>query len=118
MHCAALTAVLLLFPAVWLNRSLRESGVWTATLWAEWSLLASAWIFATIASGIALWLRRERLAPALALAGLTLLTVAIASPLHGSSPWVALLSVAGGLLVACAHWLNLRSIARRNRRGI
>lgn len=83
------------------------------TLWVEWSLLVSAWIFAMIASGIAFWLRRERLGPALALTGLAMLTIAIGSPLHGSAPWVPLLALAGGLLVASAHWLNLRSIARR-----
>lgn len=113
LHCAALTAVLLLYPTVWLDRSLRASGLWTVTWWTEWLLLASAWFFASVASGIALWLRRERIAPAFAVAGLALLTIAVASSLHDSSPWAAGLALLGGLLVGSAHWLNLRAISRR-----
>jgi len=114
LHCASLTAVLLLYPAVWLDRSLRASGLWTVIWWTEWLLLASAWLFACVASGIAFWLRRRRLAPAVALTGLTTLTIAIASPLHGSSPSAAGLALLGGLLVGGAHWLNLRAIACRS----
>lgn len=99
-------------PALWLNRGLRESGLWTMLWWLEWGLLAATWVFALTAAGFSFWQRRHWLSPTLAATGLMLLTVSIATPLHGSSLKVSLLAAVSGLLVGISHWLNLRAIGR------
>ena len=102
--------MLLLYPALWLHRGLRESGLWSLLLWTEYGLLALAWVLA-LTSATAAWLRCRSRAPAvLVMSGLALLTLAIATPLHGTSPAVSLMALAGGLLVGSAHWLNLRAL--------
>lgn len=108
IHCAAFSIVLLLYPALWLNRGLRESGLWTVLWWTEYTMLGLAWLLAVTAAVVA-WVRCGSRLPAVLVAlGLALLTIAIATPLHGTSPTISLIAVAGGLLVAGAHWLNLR----------
>ena len=108
LHCAALTVVILLYPTLWLHRGLRSSGFWEALWWTELGLLVLAWLFALLAAWLA-WRRdRSLLLPGLAIIGLGILTLTIASPFHGRSPWISALALVGGLLLASAHGLNLR----------
>ena len=112
LHCAALTVVILMYPTLWLHRGLRSSGFWEALWWTELGLLALAWLFALVAAWLA-WRRdRSLLIPGLAIIGLGILTLTIASPFHGRSPWISALALFGGLLVASAHALNLRRARR------
>lgn len=117
LHCAALTAIVLLYPAIWLNRSLRQSGLWTWLWWSEWSLLVGAWMLVTIAAGLVLLRRGRSRFLGFAVPGLVLLTLAIASPLHGSAPTVSALALVGGILVAIGHWINLRDSHRPARQA-
>lgn len=112
LHCAALTAILLLYPAIWLNRSLRQSGLWTWLWWSEWLLLLGAWLLVMIAAAVVVMQRRRARFLGFAVPGLALLTLAIASPLHGSVPTLSALALAGGILVAIGHWINLKDSPR------
>ncbi len=115
LHCAALSVVILVYPALWLNRELRASGLWEILWWTEIGLLVLAWVLATPASWLA-WRRdRSPLVPALAILGLCVLTAAIASPLHGRSPWISVAALLGGLIVMTAHVLNLRHTRSHHR---
>lgn len=107
LHCAALTVMILLYPTLWLHRGLRSSGFWEVLWWSELGLLVFAWLLALAAAWLA-WRRdRSLLTPGLAMIGLGILTLTIASPFHGRSPWVSAIALFGGLLVATAHGLNL-----------
>ncbi|NKI33553.1 MerC family mercury resistance protein [Wenzhouxiangella sp. XN79A] len=107
LHCAVLTVVILMYPTLWLHRGLRSSGFWEALWWTELGLLVLAWLFALLAAWLA-WRRdRSLLIPGLAIIGSGILTLTIASPFHGRSPWISALALFGGLLVASAHVLNL-----------
>jgi hypothetical protein len=107
LHCAALTVMILMYPTLWLHRGLRSSGFWEALWWSELGLLVLAWLLALVAAWLA-WRRdRSLLTPGLAMIGLGILTLTIASPFHGRSPWVSAFALFGGLLVATAHGLNL-----------
>lgn len=108
LHCAAMSVIILAWPALWLNPGLRASGLWQLLWWTEAGLLVFAWLLGSTAAWLA-W-RRERAPaiPLLLLIGLALLTAAILSPFHGTTPWVSAFALLGGVLVALAHALNLR----------
>lgn len=108
VHCAMFSALLILYPALWLSRSFRQSGLFLWLYYAEWIFLALAWLLVMITMIPAVVQRRRWTAPALAAAGLLIMTMAILSPLHGRSAWVSVISLSGGLLVAAAHIINLR----------
>jgi hypothetical protein len=112
LHCAALTVMILMYPTLWLHRGLRSSGFWEVLWCSELGLLVASWLLALAAVSLA-W-RRDRglLIPGLAVVGLCILTMSIASPFHGRSLWISALAVFGGLLVASAHVLNLRRARR------
>jgi len=108
LHCASLTLIFLLYPAVWLNRSYWESGLWHKLFWLEWGLLALTWLI-LIAAMLLGWWRHRHVGPALmALTSAGMLTALIATPLHFSGRWTALAAVGAGLLIAVAHFWNLR----------
>ncbi len=111
-HCATLTAVFLLYPALWLNRRYWEIGLWQKLLWLEWTLLAATWLLVLTAMTLG-WYRHRHAGPGLlALVAVGLMSAVILTPLHFSSPWVPVVSVIGGLAVLGAHAWNLR-LARR-----
>lgn len=108
LHCAALTAAFMLWPALWLNRQLWESGLWQLLRYVELGLLVLTWALVVSASWLG-WRRHGCLHPAIiGLVGAGLMTLAIFTPLHFSGAWVSMLALAGGLTVAVAHGLNLR----------
>jgi hypothetical protein len=116
IHCAALTGVFLLCPALWLNRQLWESGLWQSLRYLELGLLVLAWALVAFASWFG-WRQHRYLHPAaIGLTGVLVMTVAILTPLHFSGMWVSLLALGGGLAVAISHALNLR-LRRRLHRG-
>ncbi|MEM7054410.1 MAG: MerC domain-containing protein [Pseudomonadota bacterium] len=107
LHCATMTAVLILYPALWLNHSLWEMGLWQNLLRLERFFLFLAWIFAGIAMAFAFFKYRRLGPPSLAAVGLALLTIAVTTPLH-SKPFLASgIALIGGLLLAGAHGWNL-----------
>ncbi|NBB92078.1 MAG: MerC family mercury resistance protein [Gammaproteobacteria bacterium] len=117
LHCAALTGAFMLWPALWLNRRLWESGLWQSLRHLELGLLALTWTLVLAASWLG-WRRHRCLHPtAIGLAGAATMTVAILTPLHFSGAWVSALAVAGGIAVAVAHGLNLRLYRRLHRGG-
>lgn len=117
LHCAALTGAFMLWPALWLNRRLWESGLWQSLRHLELGLLFGAWALIILASWAG-WRKHRRLHPSIVgLVGTTIMTVAILTPLHFSGMWVSLLSLFGGVTVAVAHGLNLRLYRRLHSRG-
>ncbi len=110
LHCLALTLVFVLYPALWLNRRLWESGLIRQLFYLETGLLAATWLVVIVAFVIG-WRRHHRLVPvSLAVAGLALITPAIlVTELHFRGWWGSGLAVAGGITLALAHWLNLRA---------
>lgn len=113
VHCAAMTVIFLTWPALWLNRSLWERGVWKHLLLLEWSLLGLAWLL-IVTAAVAGWFIHKRVIPGLVgLTGIGAMSLAILSPLHQLGYWGSGLALCGGLMVAVAHWLNLRLIRCR-----
>ncbi len=110
LHCATVTLLFLLFPALWLNRRYWEMGLWQKLLWLEWALLGLAWLMmigATLLGGV----NGKRVWPTLlGLAGLTGMSILILTPLHFSGPWISAVILGCGLLVGLAHYLRLRRI--------
>lgn len=114
IHCAAMTIAFIAWPALWLNRNLWERGVWQQLILIEWALLALAWLL-ILTTAIHGWFAHRRwLPPALGLTGVTLMTTAIISPLHTLGYWGSGLALAGGILVAGAHWFNLRLMCQNS----
>lgn len=108
VHCAAMTVVFLAWPALWLNRSLWERGLWKQLILIEWTLLSLAWLL-ILTSTIYGWFIHRRWSPGMiGLIGAGLMTVAILSSLHSLGYWGSALALIGGIMVASAHWLNLR----------
>jgi hypothetical protein len=108
LHCATLTAIFLFYPALWMKRVYWEAGLWHKLMWLEWSLLTVTWLV-LVGAMLAGWLHHRNPGPGiLAVLAAGLLTALIASPLHFSGRWTALAAVLAGLLVAGAHWWNLR----------
>lgn len=112
LHCAAMSMMLMLYPALWLNRSLWESGLWQSLIRLEQLFLLLAWIFALIAMSAAVLRRRNFGPPLLALLGLILLTGAISTPLHDQPLIGSLIALTGGLILATAHGWNLVHLRR------
>ena len=112
LHCAAMTAVLILYPALWLNHSLWELGLWQNLLRLERLFLVLAWIFAVFAMSSALFRHRRLGPPVLAAVGLVLLTTAITTPMHSQPFLGSALALAGGVLLAGAHGWNLIFLRR------
>ncbi len=110
IHCAMFSVLLMLYPALWMSRSFRHSGLFLWLFYAEWVFLAMAWLLVAITMIPAIFDKRRWAAPVMAATGLLIMTVAIVSPVHGSSAWVSVLALAGGLLVAAAHIVNLRHL--------
>lgn len=101
----------MLWPALWLNRRLWESGLWQKLLWVEWTLLTMAWLLASLAM-VQAWRRRRVIGPGLlALAGLILLSLAILTPMHGSRT-ASGMALVGGIATAAAHFWNVIGIRR------
>ena len=108
-----MTALLVLYPTLWLNRQLWESGFWHYLIFFERGFLIVAWLFALIAMLSAL-LHRGRIGPPLlAASGLVLLTVAIVTPLHNQPLVGSLMALIGGLLLAGAHIWNLIDLRKQ-----
>ncbi len=108
LHCAALSLLFILYPALWMNRKYWEIGLWQKLLWLEWGLLATAWLLVVVAMASG-WLRHHRIGPGLlAAASLVLMTVVVTSALHFASQWMGLVTLGAGILLAGAHYWNLR----------
>ncbi|QOC22615.1 MerC domain-containing protein [Wenzhouxiangella sp. AB-CW3] len=115
IHCAAMTIAFLAWPALWLNRSLWERGVWQQLIVVEWTLLGLAWVL-ILSTSVLGWLGHGRWQPpVLGLAGISLMTASIVSPLHTLGYWGSGLALLGGVMVATAHWMNLRLACQRGR---
>ncbi|NDY95148.1 MerC domain-containing protein [Wenzhouxiangella limi] len=109
VHCAALSLLFILYPALWMNRKYWEMGLWQKLLWLEWGLLVTAWLL-VIAAMLSGWLRHRRVGPAvLATASLVLMTLVVATSLHFANQWMGLVTLAAGILLAGAHYWNLKS---------
>lgn len=108
LHCVALSALFVLYPALWLNRRYWEMGLWRKLLWVEWSLLATAVLLALLAMAAGWWRHRRWLPALLALCGLAALATGSLTSLHFQGYRGSSLALAGGLMVATGHWLNLR----------
>lgn len=108
LHCAALSLAFLLYPALWMKRKYWEMGLWQKLLWLEWGLLATAWLLVIVAMFPA-WRRHRHWGPAmLAAASLLIMTGVITTSLHFANRWMSLVTLAAGLLLAAAHFWNLR----------
>lgn len=108
LHCAALSLLFILYPALWMKRKYWEMGLWQKLLWLEWGLLASAWLL-VIAAMVVGWRQHRRVGPALlAVSSLVLMTLVVATSLHFANQWMGLVTLAAGLLLAGAHYWNLR----------
>jgi hypothetical protein len=100
LHCLLLPLTLALAPAL-------AGSVLHSPLWLHWALLA----LAAPVSTYALWRGAELHGDPLPwrLAALGFAMMAAGALAHGSAPAEALLTVAGGLVVAAAHWRNFRA---------
>lgn len=119
LHCAALSMVFLLYPSLWMKRKYWEMGLWQKLIWMEWALLATAWLLVILAM-VPAWFSHRRLGPGLlALVSLVLMTAVITTSLHFASRYMSLVTLAAGLLLAGAHFWNLRLCTGHgcNRRG-
>ncbi|MFP4207368.1 MAG: MerC domain-containing protein [Wenzhouxiangella sp.] len=108
LHCAALSLLFILYPALWMKRKYWEMGLWQKLLWLEWGLLATAWLLVIVAmfSG---WRHHRRLGPGLlAASSLLVMTTVVTTSLHFASQWMSLVTLAAGLLLAGAHFWNLK----------
>ena len=93
-HCATITVMFLLYPALWLNRRYWEIGLWQKLLWLEWGLLGATWVLVVLAMTFG-WRQHRRSGPAtLATVALLCLSLLILTPLHffpdaglPCSPW-------------------------------
>lgn len=115
IHCFGLTLLFMLYPALWLNRSLRESGLWQWLLWLEWSLALLAAVLLITALVVGRRRHRRRLPGFLGLGGLILLLAAVFTRLHWVPWWGSAAALSGGVLIALAHTLNLRTLRRARR---
>lgn len=117
-HCASLTVIFTLYPALWLNRRYWEMGLWQKLFWLERGLLALTWVIWTGAA-IQAWRQHRQAGPiilgSLALLGLTTL---ILSPLHFSGRWTGVAAVVAGLSMAAAHGWNLYLARRASRQAL
>ncbi len=108
LHCAALSLLFLLYPTLWMKRKYWEMGLWQKLLWLEWGLLALAWLL-VLAAMLPGWWRHRRIGPGLlALVSLLCMTAVITTSLHFASPWMSLVTLVAGLLLAGAHYWNLK----------
>ncbi len=108
VHCAALSLLFILYPALWMKRKYWEMGLWEKLLWMEWGLLAIAWVLVIVAmfSG---WKYHRRIGPgALAGSSLILMTMVVMTSLHFASQWMGLVTLAAGILLAGSHYWNLK----------
>lgn len=108
VHCAGLSLVFLLYPTLWMKRKYWEMGLWQKLMWLEWGLLATAWLLVVLAM-VPAWLRHRHFGPSLlALSSLALMTAVITTSLHFASRYMSLVTLIAGLLLAGAHFWNLR----------
>ncbi|MEM1081969.1 MAG: MerC domain-containing protein [Pseudomonadota bacterium] len=110
LHCAAMSLLVVLYPTIWATNTGAESGLLEEIKHLEDWLFVLAWFFAVIAMGLAWFSRRTLGPPLLAALGLALLTVALKSELHEYALAGSLTALTGGIIIACAHWWNLRAI--------
>lgn len=112
LHCAGLTAILMLNPALWMQLA-RQGNALRWLFWLEIGLLASAVLLAVAAFALG-WRRHRHLMPILlAIPGLTALLLGVLSGLHDLRFIGSGLAIAGGVLMILAHWLNSRACASR-----
>jgi MerC mercury resistance protein len=102
LHCLALPLALALLPAF----ADSPLGAAHSPHWVHWALIAVALPFSLSALRRG-YIGHGNLAPAL-IAGGGFALVTAGALLHGAGPSEQLLTVAGGLLVAAAHWRNWR----------
>ena len=108
VHCAALSLAFTLYPTLWLNRRYWEMGLWQKLLWLEWVLLVSAWLL-VLAAMLPGWLRHRHPGPVvLAVLSLGIMTVVITTSLHFANRWMSVVTLLAGLMLASAHYWNLK----------
>lgn len=113
-HCLLVPALFALLPGLLLalhsfQEPLRPLAIGLLRLQALEAWLAGAAIgWAALALGLGWWRHRQRLPLVLGLSGTAFLLLALARLLPGRWLHAAVLAV-GGVLLAAAHWRNLRS---------
>lgn len=111
LHCAALSLLLVLNPALWF-RLARQGETLRWLFWLEVGLVGMAVLLALFAFTLG-WYRHRRLIPALlAIPGLTALLLGVVSGLHDLRFIGSGLALAGGGLMILAHWHNNRACRR------
>lgn len=107
IHCAALGAVFLIWPSMWLQRArFGDSLVWLLMLEVVLALLALTIAVFAFTRG---WRRHRRWWPVvLALLGLSLIGIGVFSPTHDIPLWGNAIVLCGGIVMVVAHWRNLR----------
>ncbi|MEE4331285.1 MAG: MerC domain-containing protein [Wenzhouxiangella sp.] len=114
VHCATLTALFLIYPALWLNRHYWEIGLWQKLLWLEWTLLTLAWVLVAVAM-VSGWRRHGRRGPGLlGLTAVASMSLLILTPLHFSGYWTGLAALVAGVGLVLAHAWNARLIRSAN----
>ena len=115
VHCAGLSLLFVLYPALWMNRKYWEMGLWQKLIWLEWALLGIAWVLVVIAM-VSGWKHHRRVGPGvLAAIALVAMSMVVTTSLHFSSQWMGLVTLSAGILLAGAHYWNLRLGACRAR---
>jgi hypothetical protein len=110
VHCAALTTIFTLYPALWLKRRYWEIGLWQKLIWLEWALLGLSLLVLVGAMSLG-WRRHRQIWPILlGSSALLVLAILILTPLHFAGPWTRYVAIAAGLLIAGAHFWNLRLV--------
>ncbi|MFC4728341.1 MerC domain-containing protein [Coralloluteibacterium thermophilus] len=117
VHCAALSAFLLMNPAIWFQRARYAREIQWLT-WLEIGFAAAAVLFAVLALGSGWRRHRHWLPTALALPGLSMILAGVFTRLHDVLFWGAGTVLAGGLLMIAAHGVNVRLGKREREEGI
>lgn len=111
LHCAALSLLLVLNPALWF-RLARHGEMLRWLFWLEIGLAALALLLA-VAAFMRGWRLHRRMTPTLlAMPGLAALLSGVVSGLHDLRFVGSGLALAGGVLMILAHWQNARACRR------
>ena len=107
LHCASLTVIFTLYPALWLNRRYWEMGLWQKLFWLERGLFVVTCLIWFVAISMA-WRHHRHPGPAvLGSLSLMALGVLIFSPLHFSGQWTGIAAVVAGVGIVLSHIGNL-----------